>query len=241
MKHSKITLVALLLIMLFMYPFCSKKYRANKDDEPASLEVSNNNCLTNTFKNYGELLTISDIQAHYKLDAESVTINNSEGLGEYESCYYTWESDRTDGKSDANGVFNFPDKNQIGVKNLSVYDSDYTKKEILDIFQFAYKKLDDRDIEIISKNLEKEYSNKSRIERANAESLIERRKNSVYEKVYGVGDSAYWDFTEKNGCNLVVLRGYETFTVHVKISLNADENLELAKKLALTILAKCEG
>ncbi len=237
-ENGKTVLWSLMMLSVFFIA-CNKEGKTNKDSKFSNSNIQRADCFKKNFSTYGEMLTMQDILKHIDLDEDIVKMNDSEDMGEYESCYYIWASDRPNIESDVNVLFTFPDNNQIGLKNLSAYKSDYTKEEILDIFEIGYKQLDDKDIKTISKNIEKEYLNKSKAERENAESLIETRKNMEYEKVFDVGNSAYWRFTEDNGGDFVVLSGNETFTINVKISLNPEENFELAKKLALEVLSKC--
>lgn len=58
----------------------------------------------------------------------------------------------------------------------------------------------------------------------------------TFKDITGVGDAASWRIKEKE---LTVLVGKITFQVSVEVSNNDDENIELAKKLAAEVLAKC--
>ena len=59
------------------------------------------------------------------------------------------------------------------------------------------------------------------------------------EFVDGVGSSAWYKWTDNYGGELSVLAGRAQFKIRIKISQDADENKELAKKLAQIAISKC--
>jgi hypothetical protein len=59
----------------------------------------------------------------------------------------------------------------------------------------------------------------------------------IFKDIAGVGQAASWRIKDKE---LTVLVGKITFQVTANVSANDDENIELAKKLALEVLNKCK-
>lgn len=210
----------------------------NKGQQAAKLEKKG--CLSNKFKSYEEMLTLDDIASIHQIDKNKVKVNSSGGLDVYGSTYYNWESNRPAIPHPSNPAFVLPDNNSIGITNLNQYENFSTMDEIVSNFEFAYKELSDEDLKYINENVEKEMAGKSKEDKKNAESLMNARKEQGYNKVEGLGNSAYWRFHNKNGGNLVVLHHDESFKIDIKISDNPEENLNIAKALANKILLKCD-
>lgn len=238
-KHIDVYLKWLSLIMIgISLVTCIKSHKAENIKVVPGIPENKINVLQKKYLNYDEILTLDDILLHLELDGNKVEKIGSDSLGTDESCFYIWASDRPDVVSEKSVMLKFSDNNQIGIKELISYNEKFTASELVEIFEFSFKQLTDKDIGIISRKIEKELSGKSKQNKADLESLINARKGSGYEKIYEIGESAFWKFDKDKGGDLVVLSGNESFTLNVKINHNPEENLNLAKKLAKTIIDK---
>lgn len=67
---------------------------------------------------------------------------------------------------------------------------------------------------------------------------MKKRESMHFELVEGLGTRVYWKW-ERFGGELVTLVGKSKFTVVTKVSDDPSQNLELARKLALEVIRKC--
>lgn len=204
-------------------------------------------CLSKFDHDYSKLLTKEDVLKHIsignpdvletKYDAESVKRHP-----EYGEIYYEWPSDRPDVKIIASSPVKHPDMNSVSLTNLDFSDGDIAN--IQDRFHTAYKVMTSEEIDAGMARMEKFYKDKPAKELENAKKLLKKRGESKNKPVEGVGDYAYW-FPAKAmnlylGSKIVVLTGNAQFAVVAKVSENDAENFEVAKKIALEVLAKCK-
>lgn len=89
----------------------------------------------------------------------------------------------------------------------------------------------------MNSDLESRYSDPEELE--SAKSLLKIRANMDFELVEDLGTRAYWKWGEQYGGELITLVGRSSFTIVSKISDDAHQNLELAKKLAREVINKC--
>lgn len=205
------------------------------------------NCLAKFNHDYSELLTKEDVLKHIpidnpeeleiKYDAESVKKHPK-----YGEIYYNWPSDRPDVQINPSFPLKQPDENTVSLTNLEFDDGDIAK--IQDRFHTAYKTMTQEEIDAGMARMEKFYKDKPAEELENAKNILKKRAEWDNKPVEGVGDYAYW-FPYKMmdlylGSKIVVLVGNAQFTVVAKVGENDEENFEVAKKIALEVLAKCK-
>lgn len=213
---------------------------ASKSDQKTA------SCLTKFNHDYSKLLTKEDVLKHIsmidpeglemKYDAESV-----KKYPEYGEIFYTWPSDRPDVQMHPSFPSKYPDENSISLTNLDFKDGD--ADQLRNRFQTAYKQMSREEIDAGLARLEKSFKDKPAEELEIAKKLLKGRGKSKNSPVEGVGDHAYWFPTKVMdlylGSKIVVLAGNAQFEVLVKVSGNDEENFEVAKKIALEVLAKC--
>lgn len=203
-------------------------------------------CLAKFDHDYSKLLTKDDVVKHIsmdntedlkiKYDAESV-----KKYPEYGEIYYTWPSERPAVQLNPSFPSRVPDDNTISLTNLAFQDGD--ADQLRSRFQTSYKEMSQEEIDAGMSRLEKSYKDKPAEDLETAKKLLEGRGKSKNKPVEGVGDYAYWFPTSvmgmKLGSKIVVLAGNAQFEVVAKVGDNDEENFEVAKKIALEILSKC--
>ena len=70
--------------------------------------------------------------------------------------------------------------------------------------------------------------------------MMKVRKKSNWDFVENIGSSSWYKWNNQFGGELAVLAGKAKFYIRLKISDDPQENLEVAKKLAEKVLAKCD-
>ncbi len=204
-------------------------------------------CLSKFGHDYSKLLTKGDVLKHIpndsgeeleiKYDPESVARNP-----EYGEIYYNWPSDRPDVQLSPSFPLKQPDKNTVSLTNLVFNEGDIAS--IQDRFHTSYKVMSQEQIEGGMVRLEESFKDKPAKDLETAKKLLEARGKSKNISVAGIGDHAYWFPTKVMdlplGSKIVVLVGNAQFEVVAKVSENDEENFELAKKIALEVLAKCK-
>ena len=216
---------------------------SNKDSESSGIESSSKTssndgnsyeCLKKYQDRYDQLITKEEFASLYPFDSEAVKEELQEGS--YGRYALRWPSDRPDMTMEVSGrTMTLPDQNSMEVALLSFSDDKTSLQEAKDYFDMGYKNLSDKELEQIDKNLEKADENIKNT----GKDLMEVRKKMNNEFVDGVGSSAWYKWTDNHGGELSVLAGRAQFKIRIKISQDADENKELAKKLAQIAISKC--
>ncbi|MFN4144349.1 MAG: hypothetical protein ACK4GN_00880 [Runella sp.] len=155
---------------------------------------------------------------------------------------YTWDSDRTQTLKIMGREITAPVSNRVG---LSWVGSDLFmisgKPTPLENFKAFYRNMTAAEKEAAFEKVgermkEKGYSDKeTNLAKDMAKDLSSEK--IMFKEVTGIGDAASWRVMEKQ---LTVLVGKITFQVGVDVSNNEEENIELAKKIATEVLAKCK-
>jgi hypothetical protein len=217
-------------------------------------EISNKNqsdikkadCLAGYNHDYSRLLTKEDVLKHISiLNPAELKIkynqNSVQRKPEYGEIYYNWPIDRPDVQINPSFPLKTPDMNTVSFSNLSFKEGNVA--DIRERFHTAYKEMSPEELDLGMASLEESFKDKSIKELETAKKLLIARSNSKNKPVSGVGDYAYWFPTKTMdlylGSKIVVLAGNAQFEVTAKMSENDEENLEVAKKIALEILAKC--
>ena len=194
----------------------------------------NCNLLEKYEKDYSALLTKEEMASVYPIDFEKAKENlRNSSYGEYT---FNWPSNRPDLKMEVSGMkMNIPDQNSMGIKIFSFSADEQDMKKRIDRFDMAYKQLSDEELNKINKNLEKQDAEI----KSTGKDMMKVREKMSWEFVNGLGSSSWYKWNDKFGGELVVLAGKAKFEIIVKISDDPKENLEIAKKLAEKVIAKC--
>jgi hypothetical protein len=230
---------AILLSSSCLYEGASSPTRNSRDNNSSSkAELKVSNCLESFNYDYVRMLTIDDIVKNHDVgDLLKVEIKDGEVKGEYGSVTYIWPSGRPDIQTKINTiVMGVPDPNSVILKKLAFYDN--SSEETVEHFSRSYEYLSTKELKEVNVNLEKNFGDDP--ERlAQAKSLMKSRESMNFELIEGIGTRAYWRWGDKFGGELVSLIGRSKFTVITKVSIDSSENLELAKRLALEVINKC--
>lgn len=203
--------------------------------ESSKQTIQSYDCLYDFELSYNLLLTKEEMNAVYPIDFDQA----KEDLrsGSYGMYIYTWESDRPSFPMEISGMtMEIPDQNTMGIKMLSFMSKEIDLESTVDVFDMGYKQLSDEELKQIDANLEKQAEEV----KATGKDLMAVRAKSSWEAVPNLGSSAWYKWNEQYGGELVVLAGRASFTIIIKISQDAEENKQLAVKLAEKALAKCD-
>lgn len=204
-------------------------------------------CLEKFDHDYSKLLTQADILKHISIDdpAAIEVVYDAESVErhpEYGDIYYNWPSDRPDVRLSPTIAVEQPDLNSISLSNLSFNDGDAT--DIQGRFHVAYRNMTQEELDAGLARIEKAFEGKSAEDLENGKKMLQGRAKANNTPVEGVGDAAYWfpvsSMGKYYGTKVVVLTGNAQFAVVAKVSANDEENAEVAKKIALEVLAKCQ-
>lgn len=219
----------------------SNKVSKTQDAETVASKVPDTKstaCFEQYKTNFDKMLTKDEILAQYPVDFDKaeLTSSASKKYSPYNENIYYWDGDPNRAERLVVMGKDMGSKSYgIGVRYLDFYDED----EEFPVKRFtATHSLTEEDKakarEALDKEADKEGSATSKkTKKKVANSIISGIK---FTPVDGVGDAAVWD--HQSG-SLVVLKGRATFEVLVDVSDDHDKNLDLAKKFAKTILAKC--
>ncbi len=242
----KITLLnsALFCGALLLFP-CENSKGGKTGSTNSDLQTAT--CLEKFNYDYSKLLTKKDVLKNVSIDdpaAIKVVYDAAsvEKRPEYGDIYYKWPSDRPDVPLTPSSPVDQPDLNSINLSNLSFEEGDAA--DILDSFHAAYGNMSQEQLDATIARMEEFYKDKPAADLENAKKNIQRRAKSNNTPVDGVGDAAYWfpvhTMGKYYGAKVVALTGNAQFSVLAKVSTNDEKNFEVAKKMALEVLAKCK-
>lgn len=237
---KKMGFLSVIFILLFS---CNSGNKENKD--VTTLETSDKqnrqasgasyDCLKKLEDDYSKLLTKQDMASVVDIDFD--TAKEELRSGSYGEHVYTWPSDRPTFTMKVNGMsMELPDKNIIGVKNLSFFSDKTELSSAVASFDMGYKELSEDELATIEDNISKADADVQKT----GEDLMKVRKKMKYDSVENLGSSAWYKWNENYGGELTVLAGRAQFDIVVKISNDPEENKELAKQLAQKIIQKCD-
>lgn len=250
----KIMQKALFSLSLMVLLACGSKNQATTDGTTAvanaiTTEVSAPDvsaCLLTYQTKMDQLLPLETIQKHYTGDmgkAEKKYDFSPEAKKHDKDTYeYTWPSNRKTTMKLMGQTMEMDVSNRIGLKWLGSDLFMITGKATpLESFKAFYRNASAAEKEAAFKKAgekmkEKGYDAKT-VDAATGVGKDLFTDEITFKEITGVGQAASWRIKEKE---LTVLVGKITFQVSVEISENDDENIELAKKLALEVLTKCK-
>lgn len=235
---KKIIFLSAVFALLFSCNFGDKKASDATSDTLESGQSMGNkssNCLKKYEDDYAQLLTKEEMSSVHSIDFEEA--QETLTSGDYGEHMYSWPSDRPSFTVEANGMkMEMPDKNIMGIKNLSFYSGDLDSKAIVNTFDRGYKELSEKELSEIDDKLKKVKDDEVK---KTGTDMMEVRKKINFDFVDHIGTSAWYRWNDNYGGELAVLGGIASFTVVVKINEDPDENLDIARKLAEIVLQKC--
>jgi hypothetical protein len=163
----------------------------------------------------------------------------------HKSCQFSWDSDRTQIIKFMSLERETSIDNSIRVGRINVLDEEelkrYGKGSEKEYFQAFHQNITEADKAKLKKDVKDELSEKSETEKNVGEAIIEMASKFKFQEVQGIGDMASFETRENsNGCSLHVLHKNLIFTVESDISDDVDVNVQMAKKLAMAVLEKCD-
>lgn len=218
---------------------------AKKEDNKPSL-VDASACILSYQSKYDQLLPLETIQKHYTSDMSKAkkkyNFRPEAKKHDMDTYEYTWESGRSRKMKMMGQEMDVPMPNRIGLQwvgsDLFMINKKPTPLESFKAFyrnasaaekEAAFKKAG----ETLKKDGYDEKTTKTATKMAKDLSADE----IIFKDISGVGEAASWRIKDKY---LTVLVGKITFQIVVDISTNDEENIALAKKLALEVLNKCK-
>ncbi|MCP1383860.1 hypothetical protein [Runella salmonicolor] len=211
-----------------------------------SVHIQAQNCLLTYQDKYDQLLPLEMIKKHFWGDMSKAkkeyTVNKTPKYRNHDTYAYSWPSDRTRTMKLMGKEMTVPVSNRIG---LTWVGDDMFKmsknKSDLENFRFFYRNLTQKELDEAFGKAEKQVENKTNATKEQKAAGMGIAKDMAaatkFENVAGVGEAAVW----KLGDNelIVLFKGY-TFQVIADVSKDKATNLELAKKLAAEVVAKCK-
>jgi hypothetical protein len=192
-----------------------------------------------------QLLPLDVIKKHHNVPAQAkkkYSYRAEAKKHDKDTYEYTWDSDRVRKMKIAGREVEYPSSNRIGLRWVgSDLFTIMGKPTPLENFKAFYRNTTAAEKEAAFKKAgesmkEKGYDAKTTETATNMAKDLSG-DDITFKDITGVGDAASWRIKEKE---LTVLVGKITFQVSVEVSSNDDENIELAKKLAAEVLAKCK-
>ncbi|MFN8347259.1 MAG: hypothetical protein U0X91_19810 [Spirosomataceae bacterium] len=192
-----------------------------------------------------QLLPLEVIKKHYEVPGQakkSYSYRTEAKKHDKDTYEYTWDSGRTRKMKMMGREMEYPSPNRVGLRWVG---SDLFmimgKTTPLESFKAFYRNTTAAEKEAAFKKAgdamkEKGYDAKTTETATNMAKDLSSN-DITFKEIAGVGEAASWRIKEKE---LTVLVGKITLQVSVEISNNDDENIELAKKLAVEVLAKCK-
>ena len=251
MKKSLISL-ALLAVSLFSFSCgndaegTSATTTAENTVETTAEGSGNGDCILSFQRKLDEMLPLEVIKKHYmgEMPDAEMEYNKSapERSASTDKYIYAWKSDRTFKMKMGNSTIEAPLQNEIGVMWVG---SDLfmigRKPTPLENFKAFYRNATQEEMDKAFKIAEERVKSDPNYSKEQAETATEMAKGMTaknkFEDVPGIGDAASFNKEENY---LTVLVGPITFQVIASVSKDKDVNLELAKKLAKEVLAKCQ-
>ncbi|MPR34894.1 hypothetical protein [Salmonirosea aquatica] len=203
-------------------------------------------CILSYQRKLDELLPLEVIKKHYSEEMPDAKMKYDKSAPERKAntdkYVHSWKSDRTRTMKMGNSTMEIPLQNEIGVMWVGSDLFMINKKATpLENFKAFYRNPTQEELDQAFKVAEARLKNDPNYSKEQAEAAADMAKGmsttDKFEDVPGIGNAA--SFNKKDNY-LTVLVGATTFQVIASVSKDKDVNLELAKKLAKEVLAKCE-
>lgn len=232
---KKVAFLVGIAFVLFSCNSGNNESSSSNSDKSAETLNKSYDCLKEYQEDYSGLLTKEDMTAVYSFDLNTAKVELRPG--NYGRHIYSWLSDRPDLEYEVSGMkLKGPDRNTMGVALLSFYSDDSDMKSTRKLFDRGYKQLSEKELKEIENNLSKQNNEIKKT----GKDMMKVRKKSNWDFVENIGSSSWYKWNNQFGGELAVLAGKAKFYIRLKISDDPQENLEVAKKLAEKVLAKCD-
>ncbi len=204
-------------------------------------------CLLTYQTKMDEALPLATIKKHYPGDMSKAELEyrKSEKYPNRDTYKYEWESGKTITHEVMGMKVNVPEMYEIGLEWIEVVEEKYAPDPVKAFYQMYHTPTPEELAQTkayLDKQLGKEMAKKgmtSSGEKKAGKDLaggIMNRKIE-FQQFSGLGDAASWSVPDNE---LNVLAGRTKFRVIARASPDNAANLELAKKLAGEVLAKCK-
>lgn len=244
MKKILITLIALSLLS------CGKSSgntnENNKNEANTSSVADASACILSYQSKMDQLLPLEIIKKHYTGDMSKAkkkyNFRPEAKKHDKDTYEYNWESGRSRKMKLMGQEMDVPTPNRIGLQWLGSDLFMITGKATpLESFKAFYRNASAAEKEAAFKKAgevlkEKGYDAKT-TETATGMAMEMSADDIIFKEISGIGEAASWRIKEKE---LTVLVGKITFQIIADIGTNDEENMTLAKKLALEVLNKCK-
>ncbi len=241
-----------LILLVFLFS-CNSESKSVSSSETSEQKASTgNSCLVKFADEPCTIFTTAEISKFSGIPESDIEMEAPHPIiksASMKSCSYNWPSNRTQTISILNVTSEVAVKNLIGVgmiKILTEEELDKYKQTRTEYFTLRYKSMTDAEVAEVKEKVNEELDKNEKTANSEpakkvSESLIGQMLKSNYEAISGVGDLASWETNMKRSAEgiLHVLHEDVIFKVIINISDESSVNLEMAKKVALTMLAKC--
>ncbi len=202
-------------------------------------------CLLSYQTKMDQLLPLEVIKKHYNIPAQakkSYSYRPEAKKHDKDTYEYTWPSNRKTTMKLMGQTMEMDVSNRIGLKWLGSDLFMITGKATpLESFKAFYRNASAAEKEAAFKKAGEKMKEKGYDEKATQTATDMAKDLSaddiIFKDISGVGEAASWRIKDKE---LTVLVGKITFQVVANVSANDEDNIVLAKKLALEVLNKCK-
>lgn len=239
-KIKKQGLFLSIAVLLFVMNACKSDNKDPQENENGISNMETTSCFERYSTKYDKLLTKADISKQYPVDFSKAEkeYDTTNTPSSYEEMVYSWPSKRTRTMEVLGRKYTLPVDNKIGMGSIRFFSED--EKYPINRFTSMYD-LSDTEKEKAKESIDKEVDKKEQLDKQSKKTAKKLTgsilSNMKFSPVEGVGDAAVWDYMESS---LIVLKGRTRFTVIVDVGTNHQEEVNLAKKLAKSIMEKCE-
>ncbi len=223
---------------------------ASTDEKNATPDAKSGgeSCLTKVAKDNSieSLISMTDVASLVNTNADLIEYEeNKSSSSKYSTVLFRWEAEEERlmrivvKAGDREIVSENPVKNQVNVGNVELIKADDPAK----YFRRTYGPQTDEEKARAKESVDKASESSSEVDKQSAEAIkkmVDQRRVNVVENI---GDQAYWNTNAVSGVeylSLRVLHKNVMFKVTTDVSSESEEDLELAKKVAQTIVDKCK-
>ena len=213
---------------------------------PETSASGKEDCILSYQRKLDELLPLDVIKKHYTGEMPDAKLKYNKSKPERSAAtdkyLYAWKSDRIRSMKMGNSTMEIPLQNEVGVMWVGSDLFMISKKATpLENFKAFYRNPTQEEMDKAFKAAEERIKNDPKYSKEQAETATGMAKGMAaknkFEDVPGIGDAASFNKEEDY---LTVLVGATTFQVIASVSKDKDVNLDLARKLAKEVLAKCK-
>ncbi len=241
------TLITLITVSLLSCGKSSGNSNENDEKETIAAPVADvSTCILNYQSKMDQLLPLEIIQKHYTGDMSKAKKKydfRPEAKKHYKDTYeYTWESGRSRKMKMMGQEMDVPMPNRIGLQWVGSDLFMINKKATpLESFKAFYRNASAAEKEAAFNKAGETLKEKGYDEKTTKTATGMAKELSadeiIFKDISGVGEAASWRIKDKY---LTVLVGKITFQIVADVSTNDEENIALAKKLAMEVLNKCK-